>query len=155
MSIASDLLERHLQTLVADPAQWQTLIAADIVWELAYAPALGHPARLTGRDEVIRHVAWFLGAVEGFRLIEPRISAFADPLAAVAQVKAEALIRPTGAHVPAGVRGVLARRGRADRSPARVLRPDAGGGGDERAAPRSRPVVLTLACRRADNPSCT
>ena len=96
MSIASDLLERHLRTLVADPAQWQTLIADDIVWELAYAPALGHPARLTGRDEVIHHVAWFLGAVEGFRFIEPRISAFADPLAAVAQVKAEALIRPTG-----------------------------------------------------------
>src|SRR5438874_10237519 len=75
MSIAANLLERHLQTLVADPAQWQKLIADDIVWELAYAPALGHPARLTGRDEVIRHVAWFLGAVEGFRFIEPRISA--------------------------------------------------------------------------------
>jgi uncharacterized protein len=96
MSIASDLLERHLQTLVADPAQWQKLIADDLVWELAYAPALGHPARLTGRDEVTRHLAWFLGAVEGFRFIEPRISAFADPLAAVAQVKAEALIRATG-----------------------------------------------------------
>jgi ketosteroid isomerase-like protein len=96
MSIASNLLERHLQTFVADPAQWQRLIAVDIVWELAYAPALGHPARLTGRDEVIRHVAWFLSAVEGFRFIEPRISAFTDPLAAVAQVKAEARIRPTG-----------------------------------------------------------
>ena len=96
MSIASDLLERHLQALAADPAQWQELIADDIVWELAYAPALGHPARLTGREEVIRHVAWFLGAVEGFRFIEPRISAFADPLAAAAQVNAEALIRSTG-----------------------------------------------------------
>src|SRR5260370_13439978 len=96
MSVAPDRLERPLQTLVADPAQWQQLIADDIVWDLAYAPALGPPARLTGRDEVIRHVAWFLGAVEGFRFIEPRISAFADPLAAVAQVKAEALIRPTG-----------------------------------------------------------
>ena len=96
MSIASDLLERHLQALAADPAQWQELIADDIVWELAYAPALGHPARLTGRDEVSRHVAWFLGAVEDFRFLEPRVSAFADPLAAVAQVKAGALIRPTG-----------------------------------------------------------
>jgi uncharacterized protein len=96
MSNASELLERHLQTLVADPEKWQKLIADDIVWELAYAPALGHPARLTGRDEVTRHVAWFLSAVEGFRFIEPRISAFADPLAAVARVKAEALIRATG-----------------------------------------------------------
>ena len=46
-------------TLVADPEQWQTLIADDIVWELVYAPALGHPARLSGRGEVMRHVAWF------------------------------------------------------------------------------------------------
>jgi uncharacterized protein len=96
MSIASDLLERHIQTLVADHEQWQTLIADDMVWELAYAPAIGHPARLTGRDEIIRHVTCFLSAVENFRFIEPRISAFADPLAAVVQVKAEALIKPTG-----------------------------------------------------------
>ena len=41
-------------------------------------------------------MAWFLGAVENFRFIEPRIWAFADHLAAVAQVKAEARVRPTG-----------------------------------------------------------
>ncbi len=38
MTTASDTLEQHLQTLVGDPEQWQTLIADDIVWELAYAP---------------------------------------------------------------------------------------------------------------------
>ena len=96
MSIGSDLLARHIQTLVADPAQWRTLIADDMVWELAYAPAIGHPARLVGRDEILRHVTWFLGAVENFRFIEPKISAFADPLEAVIQVRAEALIKPTG-----------------------------------------------------------
>src|SRR5439155_5707098 len=80
MTIASGLLERHIQTLVADPAQWQTLIADDMVWELAYAPAIGHPARLSGRDESIRHVAWFVSAVENVRFIEPRISVFADAL---------------------------------------------------------------------------
>ena len=63
MTIASELLHRHLQTLVEDPAQWQTLIADDLVWELPYAPALGHPAQLSGRAEVVRHVAWFLGEV--------------------------------------------------------------------------------------------
>lgn len=46
MTIASDLLERH----IADPAQWQTLIADDMVWELANAPAIGYPecGRSTG-----------------------------------------------------------------------------------------------------------
>jgi hypothetical protein len=36
MTIASDLLRRHIETLVADNTQWQTLIADDLVWELPY-----------------------------------------------------------------------------------------------------------------------
>jgi len=96
MTIASDLLQRHIQTLVDDNTRWQTLIADDIVWELAYAPALGHPARLSGRTEVIRHVTWFLGAVENFRFFDLQVYPFADPQAAVAQVRAEGLIKPTG-----------------------------------------------------------
>jgi hypothetical protein len=55
-TIASDLLQRHIQTLVDDAAQWEALIADDVVWDLAYAPSVGHPARLSGREEVIRHV---------------------------------------------------------------------------------------------------
>jgi hypothetical protein len=46
-TIASDLLQQDIQTLVDDNAQWQTLIADDILWKLAYAPALGHPARVS------------------------------------------------------------------------------------------------------------
>ena len=96
MTIASDLLQRHFETLVGDNAQWQTLIADDLVWELPYAPAIGHPARLSGRAEVVRHVTWFLGAVENFRFFDLTVHAFADPEGAVAEVKAEALIKPTG-----------------------------------------------------------
>ena len=96
MAIAADLLHRHIQTLVADHAQWQTLIADDLVWELPYAPALGHPARLSGREAVVRHVTWFLGAVEQVRFFDLRVYACADPDVAVAEVKAEARIKPTG-----------------------------------------------------------
>jgi hypothetical protein len=32
MTIASDLLQRHIQTLVDDNTQWQTLIADDVLW---------------------------------------------------------------------------------------------------------------------------
>ena len=96
MTIASDLLQRHIETLVAAHAQWQTLIADDLVWELPYAPALGHPARLAGREEVVRHVTWFLGAVENFRFFDLTVYACTDPDAAVAEVKAEARIKPTG-----------------------------------------------------------
>jgi uncharacterized protein len=96
MTIASDLLHRHIQTLVEDHTQWQTLIADDVVWELPYAPAIGHPARLSGREEVVRHVSWFLGAVEQFRFFDLQVYPCADPDAAVAEVKAEARIKPTG-----------------------------------------------------------
>jgi uncharacterized protein len=96
MTIASELLHRHFQTLVADSAQWQTLIADDLVWELPYAPALGHPARLSGRDEVVRHVTWFVGAVDQFRFFDLQVQACADPEAAVAEVQAEGLIKATG-----------------------------------------------------------
>jgi len=96
MTIASDLLQRHVQTLVEDNAQWQTLIADDLLWELVYAPSIGHPARLSGREEVVRQVTWFLGAVENFRFFDLRVYPSADPEAAVAEVKAEALIKATG-----------------------------------------------------------
>jgi len=96
MTIASDLLKRHFQTLVDDNAQWQTLIADDILWELAYAPAIGHPARLSGREEVVRHVTWLLGSVEDFRFFDLKVYPFADPEGAVAEVKAEGLIKTTG-----------------------------------------------------------
>jgi hypothetical protein len=50
MTVAEDLLHRHLETLVANNARWQTLIAEDVVWELPFAPALGHPARRSRRS---------------------------------------------------------------------------------------------------------
>src|SRR5436853_384671 len=96
MTIASDLLQRHVQTLVADNARWQTLIADDLVWELPYAAVLGHPSRLSGRDEVVRHANWFVGAVEHFRFFDLRLHPLADPNAAVAEVKAEGIIKATG-----------------------------------------------------------
>jgi uncharacterized protein len=96
MTIAADLLQRHIETLVADNAQWQTLIADDILWELPFAPALGHPARLSGREEVERHVTWFLGAVENFRFFDLKVHAMADPEWAAGEVMAEGLIKATG-----------------------------------------------------------
>jgi uncharacterized protein len=96
MTIAAELLERHFQTLVKDNEQWQTLIADDIVWELVYAPAIGHPSRLSGREAVVHHVTWFLGAVENFRFFDLKVFPFADSEGAVGEVKAEGLIKPTG-----------------------------------------------------------
>ena len=95
-TIASDLLQRHIQMLVDDAAQWETLIADNIGWELAYAPSVGHPARLSGREEVIRHVTWFRGAVENFRFFNLMVYPITDSEGAVAEVKAEGIIKSTG-----------------------------------------------------------
>ena len=96
MTIASDLLQRHIQTLVDDKAQWQMLIADDVLWELAYAPSIGHPAQLSGRDAAVRHATWFAEAVENFRFFDLKVYALADPERAVAEVKGEGLIKSTG-----------------------------------------------------------
>ena len=96
MTMASDLLHHHIHTLVANNAQWQTLIADDLVWELPYAPAIGHPARLVGREEVVGFVTWFLGAVDHFRFFDLTVYVCVDPAVAVAEVKAEARIKLTG-----------------------------------------------------------
>ncbi len=96
MTIASDLLQQHIQTLVDDNTRWQRLIADDILWELAYAPSLGHPAQLSGRMEAVRHATWFVGAVENFRFFDLNLHALADVQGAVAEVKGEGLIKSTG-----------------------------------------------------------
>ncbi|KJH82960.1 nuclear transport factor 2 family protein [Stutzerimonas stutzeri] len=92
---AEQLLRLHFETFVDDPERWQTLIADDLVWELPFAPTLGHPARLDGRDQVLGHVGWFIGAVDNFRFHDLRIHPGANPLEASAEVKAEGLIKAT------------------------------------------------------------
>jgi ketosteroid isomerase-like protein len=67
----------------------------DIVWELAYAPSVGHPARLSGREEIIRHVTWFRGAVDNFRFFNLLVYPITDSEGAVAEVKAEGIIKST------------------------------------------------------------
>jgi ketosteroid isomerase-like protein len=96
MTTASELLQQHLRLLVEDNAAWQKLMADDIVWELPYAAGIGHPTRLSGREEVFRHASWFVGAVADFRFFDLRLMAGENPAQAVAQVRAEGLIKPTG-----------------------------------------------------------
>ena len=45
---------------------------------------------------MIGFVTWFLGAVDDFRFFDLQVYACADPDSAVAEVKAEGLIKPTG-----------------------------------------------------------
>ena len=93
---ASEVTQLHFELLVKDNDRWQTLVGAEIVWELVYAPSLGHPARLSGQAEVFRHAAWFAGAVEGFRFSDLRLYPLADADGLFAEVRGEGTIRATG-----------------------------------------------------------
>ena len=95
MTVASALLQRHIETLLS-PGEWETLITDDILWELPFAPALGHPGRLEGREAVETHVKWFRSAVENFRFSDIRVYPLAEPDGAIGEVRAEGRIRATG-----------------------------------------------------------
>jgi ketosteroid isomerase-like protein len=122
MTIASDLLHQHTQTVVEDNVRWQTLIADDLVWELPNAPAIGHPARLMGREAVVRHVTWFLRVVEQLRFFDLQVYACADLDAAVAEVKVEKRIKPTGRLSRQAFVLFLRAAGGQDRVPPRIFR---------------------------------
>jgi uncharacterized protein len=94
MTVASDLLQRHVETLLS-PGEWEALIADDIVWELPFAPSLGHPGRVEGREAVEKHVNWFRGAVEDFRFSDLRVYPWADPNGASGEVRARGRIKET------------------------------------------------------------
>lgn len=96
MKSAAELLQAHFATFAVNHESWKANISDDLVWELPYAPGLGHPAKLTGRDEVLAHVGWFIEAVEDFRFFDLHINAFTNPSKAVAEVKAEGRIKATG-----------------------------------------------------------
>jgi hypothetical protein len=138
MTIASDLLQQHIQTLVADNARWQTLIADDLVWELPYGPGIGDPARLAGREEVMRHVTWFLGAVENVRFFDLQVHAFAVQ-GGGRRGQSGGVHQADAPHLqPAGT-WCSSCRGRQDRVSAGILRPHACSQGDEQAD--SRPQI--------------
>ena len=138
MTIASDLLQRHIQTLVADNAQWQTLIADDLVWELPYAPAIGHPARLAGREEVVGLVTWFLGAVEQFPLLRPHGVCLRRSGRGRRRSQGGGAYQADGAALSPGVCGVPAGGRRQDRVPPRIFRSRACSQGDGHANSWSR-----------------
>ena len=149
MTIASDLLQRHIQTLVQDNAQWQTLIADDILWELAYAPAIGHPARLSGREEVVRFVTWFLGGGGEFPLLRSQGVCLRRSGRGSCRSQGGGAYQAYRAYLSPGLCGVPACCRRQDRVPTRIFRSRACGQGAGHADSWSR--ILRTSGDEPDN----
>ena len=129
MTIASDLLQRHIQTLVADNAQWQTLIADDLCGNSPTRPpsAIRRGSRGGRRWWVTSPGSWGRWSISASSTSQ--VYACADPDAAVAEVKAEGLDQADGAALSPGVCGVPACGRRQDRVPPRIFRSRACGQG--------------------------
>jgi ketosteroid isomerase-like protein len=97
-NIAYLLLQQHIQTFVDHPDLWQELIIDDTVWELVYAPSLGHPAKLVGKEAVLKHAKWFVSSVAHWKFSNIRLYPVADPNThtAIAEYHGEGLITTTG-----------------------------------------------------------
>ena len=68
MTIASDLLQQHFQTLVNDNIRWQMLIDDNIVWNShTRRPSATQLGSRGGRSGPSRHLV--LGSREGFSLL--------------------------------------------------------------------------------------
>src|SRR5262249_61889532 len=89
MTIATELLRQHFETLVGDPMTWQGLLAPEIVWELPFAAVLGHPTFLSGRDGGVGHAGWVVGVVAGFRFFGLTIGGRSEPPPPVAASQGE------------------------------------------------------------------
>jgi uncharacterized protein len=97
MTIASDLLQRHIQTLIEDNAQeWQTLIADDNF--VGTCPCACHRPSSTALGARGGRLSRNLvpGGRGYFRFFDLKVYGFADPEGAVAEVSAEGLIKATG-----------------------------------------------------------
>ena len=71
--------------------------SSPMIWWVELPHAHHRPSGTAlGAEEVVGFVTWFLGAVEQFRFFDLTVYACADPDVAVAEVKAEARIKPTG-----------------------------------------------------------
>ena len=96
MSTAFELAQEHFATLLKDPEKWKTLISEEVVWELAYAPSIGHPASLRGKTAVEKHAAWFSEAVEDFSFSNLTVYRLTDVDTAVAEVRGYGRVKSTG-----------------------------------------------------------
>src|SRR5882724_139617 len=120
MTVASALLQRHIETLLS-PGEWETLIADDILWELPFAPALGHPGRLEGREAVETHVKWFRGAVENFPVLGHSCLSARRPRWRGGGGQSRRAHKGDRARISSGIRVFPSRGGRQDRLSSRVF----------------------------------
>ena len=93
MTVASDLLQRHIETLLS-PGEWESLSLITLFGN-SRRQRSGIPDGLKNARQ-LRSMNWFRGAVENFRFSDMRIYPWADPNGAAGEVRAKGLIKETG-----------------------------------------------------------
>ncbi|WP_224240087.1 nuclear transport factor 2 family protein [Hyalangium gracile] len=93
---AGVLLDAHLALIGTDIERWLELFAEDAIVEFPYAPSLGVPARLEGKEAIRRYFIETPKHFLGFVFTNLRRYLTTDPEVALAEVHGAATIAMTG-----------------------------------------------------------
>jgi uncharacterized protein len=91
-----DMLDQHLRLTVIDTEAWAELLAEDVVVDFPYAPSLGWPGRLVGRQALYDHIKTALVDMPDLKFSNVRKYPTADPNVLWAEVHGSANVPSTG-----------------------------------------------------------
>jgi hypothetical protein len=93
---ATAALHAHLDWIARDIERWLALFADDAIVEFPYAPALGMPAALIGKQAIADYFRRTPAVFRGLVFRDLRVYATSSPDVAVAEVHGAATLAPSG-----------------------------------------------------------
>jgi ketosteroid isomerase-like protein len=91
----AELLSEHLRCVFDDQPAWQALIEDTLVWELPFAPSIGDPSALVGREQITAFVTRFRTVFDDFHFSKVNVRALVEG-GAVAEMEASGHIKSSG-----------------------------------------------------------
>ncbi|MGL4238802.1 nuclear transport factor 2 family protein [Tabrizicola sp.] len=91
-----NLLDDALRLMVADTRAWSHLLTEDVILDFPYAPSIGWPGRLVGREAVYQHIADALPMMPDLKFSNVRKFPTTDPNLLWAEVHGSGNVPQTG-----------------------------------------------------------
>lgn len=91
-----DIVEQSLRLMVPDTKAWSEMLAEDVVVDFPYAPGLGWPGQVRGRQAMYAHVATALKNMPDLTFSNLRTYPSADPDVIWFEVHGSANVPSTG-----------------------------------------------------------
>jgi len=95
-SEVENILDKHLELMATDVDAWAELLAEDVVVDFPYAPSLGRPGQLVGRDTLYNHIKAATAEMDNMTFSNVRKYPTADPDELWAELHLSAVAPSTG-----------------------------------------------------------